>query len=448
MKLMKNKTVFNTLSVYVLYALVFTLPFERIPSLDLTLAGSSLTVRANSVLALILCLVSLPLLWQNRRELLTMPYVGLIVFLFVYLFSVALSSELSRAVMVYGFTFLTIATAVSIANQLTSARLETLKKVLYWSTWVVLAFGFYQYLGDIFGLSTSLTGLRTDYTKVVFGFPRIQSVGLEPLYYANFLMIPFFVFAADFLKKTKERPILLIAIIMQISLTVSRGAFAGMLIGLAVLVIFASRNKTKFFQIFSLGSFVVLGVLLALLMTNIEIKSVGTTGKESGEKKTEAIVSQATNFDTQDDRDRNRDLAWSAFTQRPVFGLGPGGFDNYARANAPVYEGAPGRLIVNNEPLELLAEGGIVAFVTLLITLLWIVWKVATLVWQGKLSDKQYAWGLGLLAYLCALAVQYQTFSTLYIMHVWVAIGLLMGILINAGKVHKKATSATQKNTS
>lgn len=408
--------------------LIAVLPFERTPSIDMALLSSSITLRLNSLVAVALVIVSLPLAWRQRASFKRMPYLGFGAFLFSYLLSVGLSNDLGRAVFVYAFTLLTIFVAISLSLYVDERFLKRAKVVLYWTTWAVLAFGFYQYLGDIFGLSTAWTGLRADYTKVVFGFPRIQSVGLEPLYYANFLMIPFFVFATDFLKKNKEHPILLIAIITQISLTVSRGAFAGALIGLSVLVIFAMRNKAKLMQLFSLGSFVVLGVLLALFMTNIEIKNVDTGGKESGEKKTEAIVSQATNFDTQDDRDRNRDLAWAAFTQKPIFGWGPGGFDSYARANTSVYEGTPGRLIVNNEPLELLAEGGLAGFVTLLITVLWIVWGASRLLWARAMVDEQYVWGLGLLAYLFALAVQYQTFSTLYIMHIWVAVGLLIGI--------------------
>lgn len=422
--------------------LIAVLPYERTPSFDLVLLSSSITLRLNSLVAVALVLVTLPLAWDQRASFRKMPYFGFGAFLFSYLLSVGLANDLARAIFVYAFTFLTVTVSVSLSLYVDEHFLKRAKTVLYWTTWAVLAFGFYQYLGDIFGLSTSWTGLRADYTKVVFGFPRIQSVGLEPLYYANFLMIPFFVFAADFLNKNKERPVLLIAIITQISLTVSRGAFAGALIGIMVLAIFALRNKAKTFQLFSLGLFIIAGVLLALLMTNIEIKSIDNNGKESGEKKTEAIVSQATNFDTQDDRDRNRDLAWSAFKQKPVFGWGPGGFDTYARANAPIYEGTPGRLIVNNEPLELLAEGGLVGFTALLITLLWVVWNAVRLLWMRRLADEYYVWGLGLLAYLFALAVQYQTFSTLYIVHIWVAIGLLIGV-VKPGRLregtHKKA---------
>lgn len=407
--------------------LIAVLPFERTPSYDLVLFGSSITLRLSSIVSVLFLAVSLPLVWEKRFLIKKMPYLGLGVFLLVYLLSVGLASDFSRAIFVYAFTCLTIITGAVLSLYVDDKFLEQAKKALYWSTWIVLAFGFYQYIGDILGLSTAWTGLRADYTKVVFGFPRIQSVGIEPLYYANFLLIPFFVFAADFLSGKKEKSFLLIAIITQISLSVSRGAFAGAIIGLVVLVIFALRNRAKVMQFAGLFSFVVFGVLLALLMTNIEVKRGDGNLKESGEKKAEAIVAQATNFDTQDDRDRNRDLAWSAFTQKPIFGWGPGGFDSYARSMTDVYDGTEGRLIVNNEPLELLAEGGLISFVSLLITMLWVLWRSTKLLWQRQAIGVSLSWVMGLVCYLTALAVQYQTFSTLYIMHIWVAIGLLIG---------------------
>lgn len=412
------------------------LPFERTPALDLIIFGSSLTVRLSSLVAVALVIISVPLIWQERVRIKKMPYLGLGIFLFSYLLSVGLAHDLSRAIFVYAFTCLTIMTGYSISLYVDEKFLNRAKSVLYWSTWVVLAFGFYQYLGDIFGLPTAWTGLRADYTKVVFGFPRIQSVGLEPLYYANFLMIPFFIFAADFLSGKKEHAFFLTVIITQIALTVSRGAFAGAIIGLVVLIFIALRNKAKVLQAVALGLFITLGILLALLMTNIEVKRAENNIKESGEKKTQAIVTQTTNFDTQNDRDMNRMLAWQAFKQKPLLGWGPGGFDVYARTNTSVYAGTEGRLIVNNEPLELLAEGGIVSFMALLLTLLWMMWQAVKQLWSRDVDEAYFPWALGLVAYLCALAVQYQTFSTLYIMHIWVAIGLLMGIVTSSKKKH------------
>lgn len=430
----------------VFYALIFSLPFERIPSIDLAIGSSSLTIRLSSVLAILFIGLLVPLLWSRRKIIFHMPYIGLVIFLFLYFLSMGLSIDFSRSAMVFGFTVLTMLTAVSVAQYVTPGRLRIMKQVLYWATWIVVIFGYYQYFGDLLGLSTAWTGLRPDYTKVVFGFPRIQSTGLEPLYYANFLLIPFFIFAADFLKGNKERTFLLIAIATQVALSVSRGAYAGSILGLGILLVLGIKARAHWQQFAGLGAMLVLSVVLALFMTTLEINNDKNTGT-SGEKKTDAIVAQATNFDTQDDRDRNRSLAIQAFSSSPIFGLGPGGFDQYAREQAPIYVGTPGRIIVNNEPLELLAEGGILAFLSLAATMLWIVWRAVWVVWRGKGTPETWPWLAGIVCYLAALAVQYQTFSTLYIMHVWVVIGILIGVTGFNLPVQSKRR-ASQKPTS
>ena len=46
-----------------------------------------------------------------------------------------------------------------------------------------------------------------------------------------------------------------------------------------------------------------------------------------------------------------------------------------------------------------------------------------------RVSAELQPWLYGLMAYLIATAIQYQTFSTLYIMHIWVATGILLGVI-------------------
>ncbi len=434
-KVLKGLDKFGKISGLLAIALVVLMPFERIPSFDLSLGGNMLTLRLSAIAAVGLILFSLPTIWKNRKSLIKMPYLGLGLFIFFYTLATGLANDFERALLVLAFTCLVIGVAISLSFVVSPDILKKAKVALYWMTVAVLIFGFYQYFGDIFGLPTAWTGLRADYTKAVFGFPRIQSTGLEPLYYANFLMIPLFVFGADFIKNNEPKPILLLAIVAQLSLTVSRGAYAGALLGLIILIIFALRWKAKIQRILSLILVVVSGIVLAYLLTGLEVVKPAKP-QEKSEHKTQAIVQQATNFDTQSDRDLNRELAWQAFSENPLLGIGPGGIDQYLRANAEVYKGTDGRLIANNETLELLAEGGLLSFLALVSSLLWIIWVSLRSIWSTKNGSSQWPWMVGLLCYLVALAVQYQTFSTLYIMHIWVAIGLLMGIVTSSKKKH------------
>lgn len=404
---------------------VLSLPFERIPSWDIRVIGIPLTLRPSLLLGFLLILVSLPVVWERRKSLLDLPLLLLGSFAFSYFLSVLLSADLKRAISVYLFTVFALLVGLGIAALLDGKRLKWVEKAFLYATWAVLAFGFYQYFGDMFGLSTAATGLRDIYTKEIFGFPRIQSTGLEPLYYANFLLVPLLYFAASFLRGEDKHPVLLLLIVAQIILTVSRGAIIAGALGLIVVFILMGR-KAKRRQLLSLGGLIILGVALALNLTSTQFASSVKT--QSGvtvvnEEKAIAVVEQATNLTVQDDRLRNRQLAIDAFVARPLFGIGPGNFSQFAKDKFEGYRPDPGYIIVNNEPLELLAEAGLIGFSLFLafVALLW--WRLVRLAW--KLNGSVAAiWPSAIAAYLVAMAVQYQAFSTLYIVHLWVVLGI------------------------
>jgi len=75
--------------------------------------------------------------------------------------------------------------------------------------------------------------------------------------------------------------------------------------------------------------------------------------------------------------------------------------------------------------LEILAETGLLGFLSLALALSYIFIKgiEASLKTQNNYLK---GWINGLLLALFGIAIQYQTFSTLYIMHIWVALGLLL----------------------
>lgn len=405
--------------------LVFLLPFERIPSFDV----ASVTVRLSQLVALALIFVSIGPIVNYYRALPRLPKLLLPTFLLSYLLSTLLATDAKRAVMVFAFTCFVALIASAIAATFSADQLPRLEKYLFAATAIVLAFGFYQYLGNVLGLSSAWTGLRDIYSKEVFGFPRIQSTGLEPLYYGSFLLVPYCILLAKKLGKTTKlsvgQSILLTLIIAQVLLTVSRGAiYGGVLATLALIAAFLLKQQTSGRRLLSLAaSFAVAGVL-ALIMTWIPLQI--TTNTKQATKSTEKLIQQTGNFDSQDDRQRNRNFAVAAFKEHPLLGMGPGNFSQYAIQKYPPYaQAAP--VIVNNEPLELLAEAGIMGFVLFVLFAAWTYFVAAAGYVKNVYRDAhlQY-WAPALLAYLIALAIQYQTFSTLYVTHVWVIIGLVM----------------------
>lgn len=413
-------------------ALIFLLPFERIPSFDLALGTTNITIRLSQLVGLALWVIviialkpkSISLqLWKKQP-----PYIKLIL-LFIgttMLSSLAASFSLKRALVVWLFTVFTIGVGLIVGKLFRTKDTPSYMQYLAAGTWVVIIFGFYQFFGDVLGLSNATTGLRDLYTYNVLGFTRVQSTALEPLYLANFLLIPLFIFLASYIYGASKRPWLLLLGTTIFTLTVSRGAYIAALCGLVAMVglLFWKRPNTQTRNYVQAALLVALGVVLAYTMTSLIVSS---KRDKNAPPPSEAVVKQATNLDAQDDRVRNRQLAFDAFKTRPVLGIGPGNFDNYARQSFPVYQSLAGNVIVNNEPLELLAETGIIGF-ALLVASMSLLLREIVLRLKAEKNLSLVALSVGLIAFLFALVVQFLTFSTLYIMHVWVAIGLLWGI--------------------
>lgn len=407
--------------------LVFLLPFERIPSLDVF----GVTLRISQFIALALVFVSIQPIIQFYKDRPRLPKLLLPAFFVSYGVSMLMAQDLKRAVTVFAFTVFVALVASAIAATLSVDNLERIEKYLLVATAIVIAFGYYQYLGDVFGLNPDYTGLRSIYTKEIFGFPRIQSTALEPLYYGSFLLIPYCLLLAKRLIQPKSvtvfQTILLVLIVSQILLTVSRGSiYSGIVATIVLSVYLLLSKKTKLKTFIKSFALLAVGIILGIIMTWVPTFFVNNP-KDDGGTKTEKLIDQASNFNSQDDRKRNRTIAIDAFKENPIFGVGPGGFSDYAVMKFPKYASAA-PVIVNNEPLELLAEAGIIGFTLFIVFAAWTYFIVAARYVANKFKSTASYWAPAILVYLIALAIQYQTFSTLYVMHVWVVIGLLMGL--------------------
>lgn len=419
--------------------LVFLLPFERIPSIDIF----SLTVRASQLVGLALVLVSVKPIIAFYKTRPYLPKLLLPAFLFSYLLSALMASDFKRASMIFVFTVFVALVGSAVAATFSAKDLPRLERYLYISTGIVLAIGFYQYFGDVFGINPMFTGLRDIYTKEVFGFPRIQSTSLEPLYYGSFLLIPYCLLLAKLLigKKVRWWEITLLgALACQVVLTVSRGAIYSAVATLIVLAVgLLVMKRTTIVKVVKTSGIVIFGTIAAVALTWGASKLVDSQSKKfSANTKTQQLVEQATNLSSQNDRVRNRTYAVLAFKENPVLGIGPGNFNNYAIEKHPKYEQAA-PVIVNNEPLELAAEAGLVGFILFILFTGWTYAIVAVRYIKNQLQGNQLAyWVPAILTYIIALAIQYQTFSTLYIMHVWVVIGLLMAFAAQKAKSLKK----------
>lgn len=411
-----------------IFLLIFSLPFERIPSYDISFL-ESITIRPSQLIGLALFLALIYRVIQHKQKLIMEKNLFLYFYLIAVLLSFTKALDFTRSILVFAFTAFVIIVYFLVINFVAQKKhLEKVEKALFWSTLVVCFFGIYQFIADSFGAPLYLTGVKPIYTYLIFGFPRIQSVALEPLYFANFLLIPFALFTVLALKKeafSKRYFLIIFLALFSIVLTLSRGGFAAILAILLVLFVSLFKDwRTK------KGLYVFLTMVLAIILAVSSISISTYITNKSARFGVEQLSKQSVNIssgESVEGRAKTRSHALNLFLANPALGVGIG---NFGPSIAGYPQSAPegGWLVVNNEPLEILAETGILGFLSIIFFLGILFFRGFYDFYRSKDSHIKI-WLIALLAILLAFAIQYQTFSTLYITHIWVAIGLLAATL-------------------
>lgn len=405
--------------------IIFFLPFERIPTIDL----GAVTLKVNQLIGLITLVSWLLSSLIYKKKITPFPLIWpFIIFWAACAISLIFSVYLPRALTVFGFVIFTSLFALMMNQYInTTERLEKIIIVLYWSTMVVCVFGFFQFLGDVVGLPTSLTGLREGYTKAVFGFPRVQAFSIEPLYLGSFLMIPLGVFIALFLAKVPVKSIsrlkmfiLILFSIIILVLTVSRGAYLALGVLLVVLFFFMARHflSPKIIITATLAGLIAIGAVYWFINKGEDkaydefIKHVSVEDFTEGE----SVQGRLSEFD----------YALEMSETNPWFGVGIG---NYGAAKKPYADYSEMDIwdIVNNQYIELLAETGYIGLGAYVLLTIIVIWRSVIAFYKTQEPLLKFTL-IGLLAAYIGTLVQYNFFSTLYIIHIWVLIGLLVAV--------------------
>jgi O-antigen ligase len=407
-----------------LVLIAFLLPFERIGSFEL--AGS--TVRTSQLVGLLM-LVSWFAYGAFRSKVFSAKNPTLIpiaLFFAASILSFSHAVNFERALTVFLFEVFVILVSVAVPNLLKDKDLLVRVIVsLFATTALVSLFGIFQFLGDMAGLPTEITGLREQYTKAVFGFPRVQSTALEPLYFGNFLLIPVSLALALFFgakKRVKKlHPLFIITIVLlgglNILLTVSRGAYLGL--GVAVLLIgfLYMREFLKPQRFFPLLFAVMLIFGGAFFLFGLEEENV------------DAFIGQATNITEGagvEERFESYFWALDLFEVHSILGVGVGNYGP-SISKHPLVTPDDGWLIVNNVYLEILAERGVLGLCAfMLIVAAVVIRSIKAIRFSKDVFLKTVL--AGLLVAFVAILVQYATFSILYIFHVWFLVGLIVAV--------------------
>lgn len=413
------------------FLIVFFLPFERVPTMNF--AGVDLKI--NTVLGFLTLFAWILALMFNSKKYKVQPYaiaIPIVLYISAMLVSLAVAGNFSRAISVLVFTLFTIALSVLTVNMVHSK--ELLKKtlqIIFLTSLVVSLFGLFQFGGSLIGLPDSAVLLKVGYGANMMGFPRIMAFSMEPLYLANFLLIPISLGLAFFFNKINTSTALeasnksqwklisfLILMLIVLVLTVSRGAYLGFLAAFLVLALFFFR------KIFTWKN-------LAIFIVSIIVIGYATAfGLSKGDPQatnnfiTHVLVRDYAKSASVQERLTSYTYAWIAYKEKPTLGVGIGNYGPWLTYFAPEPPKG-GWLVVNNEFLEILAETGLVGLITFSVLLIVLIYRSILAI---KHAEDRFLKSvmIGLFAAFVGVLVQYNFFSTLYIIHVWVLIGLMV----------------------
>ncbi len=407
-------------------ALLFFLPFERMP----TAALFNYTVKINHAVGLLTLLAWGLHLVLGKKHLArprTFPW-GLVLAVALGI-SAYFAQNRERAVAVFFFIVFAQLLGQAVFHLMQNKTIvRAALRILVVGSAVVAAYALYQFAGDIVGLPSEITGLDPGYTHAVFGFPRVHAFSKEPLYFANYLFIPLGIFTGLILNRVdfqapKGFGLLYIAMILVFFLSLSRGAFVGAAMFLIVLGVLAARRifTMKILLTSFWGIAITVGLLAGIL-------------SQVGENSLERFVSHATISDFRVTRSGESAFgrlkaygqAIEAWQTSPLIGIGPGNFGPYVEGY-PDEPPVTGWDIVNNQYLELLAEGGLFALGAFLL-LIAVMLMRALRAYYHETDSLRRGLLIGLISASSAVLVQLNFFSTLYIIHLWVLFGLLGAI--------------------
>lgn len=402
----------------------FSIPFERIPSISI--GGANLRISQALLISTIIAFI-IRKLKSGSFVLRWSLYLGVyLLFILSLLLSFNHMVAISRGIMVFGFILFTSLTIWIIPAMLqTKEHLNWVVRVLFWVTIAISIFGIYQFIGDMIGLPMALTGLRDVYTKAVFGYPRVQSVMQEPLYLANFLIIPLSLAITLFIRKIQLFSINFYLSFITLAglvfiLTISRGGYLGLAVAVLIIVI---GNLIALIK-----PHVIIGAMATIMILSIGL-TLAVNFSDLGQKAVEETEKHFFNaLDTASTLQRfgTFEQAGEAFDDQPITGIGIGNFGPWS-TNYPNQLPVSGWPIVNNQILETLAETGVVGLGALLLFLLVLIVRSFGALFRAK-DPTLRATMLALIAALSGVLVQYQFFSTLYIMHIWVLIALMIAV--------------------
>lgn len=405
-----------------LLIITFLLPFEQIGGIQI----SGMNVRLSQIVFIATFSVwILAGLFQKEFYIKFDKKLFLLaIFLIVSIISFSSSINLFRSVQIFFFISFTFLVYIFVSSYKFSRDLiKKMMLILFLSMIVTSLFGLFQFVGDMIGIPPAITGLEENYVKAVFGFPRIQSTANEPLNFANYLVLPLSIAFAIYFSGVKAKagtidlkklslPVLILGSITMI-LTFSRGGWGALAFSFLIL------GAKYFRQILTKKN-----LLIALIVSIISVSGISAIVKITNAPFTLAALAGRINISDFSARDRVRTTneGLEAWKHNKLTGIGLGAFGPLV-AKYENIEPDSGWQTVNNEYAELLIETGIIGLGIMLI--FWISVSIENFLRTRKIQGFDSAILSALFTALLGMLLQYVSFSTLYVFHLWFLLGLI-----------------------
>ncbi len=441
----------NKVSIFLLALILFLLPFELIPRFEIYGA----TVRLSQLAALALVIINYKTIWLNRNELIKNPWIWLVVFIIVSTISSLFAISTKKAFMTTSFYLFSFILAFTIAKVFRAKESNLYTKIVLLTSLFIVGICVYQFFGDTFGLSTSVTLISDKYSKLIFGFPRVRGLSIEPLYLANFLIIPLGLCLSLLFFSPKKLYYVLTGIFLTtIWLTIARGAYAAIATMLTILFVVMLWRK-RYLDVVKIVSLIIISIVLTYSLiwvsgkytkqlppekvTQTEFDTTIPTEGISAEGNTDRLLEHTTNFTYETsftDRAKTAKTAIELAQDHPLLGVGPGNFGRYVvRAYPNTFSDI--NQISNNETLEILSETGLFGLASIL-TFAGVLMHYG-IKYRFKRNNKENnIWFMATALMLLGFVVQWQTFSTLYVTHIWVVVGIYLATIKNPNKIRVK----------
>lgn len=418
--------------------LAIVLPFDRVPSIDV----GGFTIRLSTLIGSLLVLLWLRRVILSHRLLLTPIEYVLVGFVLLNSVMFVMAADQKAAAMVVVPTLFVIAVALAVRHILTPRSFELTIVGLFVGAVGVALFGIYQFIGDFAGLPHWMTAMRPEYEAAKFGFPRVLSTMLEPLFLSAYLLLPIGLLTSRITAHRTSRWLvtaLMILVVIDV-LTLSRGGLIALVVLFISVVLLSLRrnNHVRMRRVagrFLIGAVVSIVVALSLVAVlnrqgndsdvTYGSRGAGTFVRHLLNTKLAADRENLSNNDSVAERDLARTLATHNIFNSPqhiLMGYGPGQYASQARPSTHP-------TVANVLLLDIWLHYGAIGVML-------IVWLICWMMYRLWLVRQSWV-AVGLMAYYVAISLQSMTFSTLYIMHLWFAVGLSLYIIETLPKTLK-----------